>query len=81
MNKTDKLLKKLSPKQRKLIDQSLALLFVGKTQGLDIKPLSGLKGVYRLRVGQYRVLYRKLTGKEIEILGIRKRDDQTYRDF
>lgn len=40
---------------------------------LDIKPLSGRAPWRRLRVGDHRVLFRPLTGSEMEQLRIRKR--------
>lgn len=29
----------------------------GKTEGMDIKPMSGKAGYYRLRIGKYRAIY------------------------
>jgi len=40
----------------------------------DIKPLQGFKQRYRLRIGQYRVLYGKTEG-EIQITDIGSRGD------
>ncbi len=51
------------------------------TKDLNIKPLKGYKGVYRVRVGKYRIVFRPLGNNEAEILLVGKRDDQTYRDF
>jgi len=51
----------------------------GDEAGLDIKPLKGNKGVYRARVGNYRVIFRR--DVDFELIAVVKRDDQTYRDF
>jgi mRNA-degrading endonuclease RelE of RelBE toxin-antitoxin system len=42
--------------------------------------MRGHKEMYRLRIGNWRLIYGKFkTGNEILSFG--KRDDQTYRDF
>ena len=48
-----KFIRKQQPTQQKRILEALAQLpFVG-----DIKPMAGMSGFYRLRVGDYRILY------------------------
>ena len=48
-----KFIRKQQPAQQKRILEALAQLpFVG-----DIKPMAGTSGFYRLRVGDYRILY------------------------
>ena len=43
------------------------------------KKLKGKKGIYRLRVGDYRVFY-TFGDTWVRLLGIRKRDERTYSD-
>lgn len=47
---------------------------------LDIKKLQGHERTYRLRVGNYRVIFEWIDRepKIIEIQAIKKRDEQTY---
>ncbi|OZN24899.1 hypothetical protein CFY87_06090 [Actinobacillus seminis] len=47
---------------------------------LDIKKLQGQERTYRLRVGNYRVIFEWINSepKIIEIQAIKKRDEQTY---
>ena len=61
-----KFIRKQQPAQQKRIMQALAQLpFAG-----DIKPMAGSEGFYRLRVGDYRILYTV----EEEIITVRVTD-------
>jgi mRNA-degrading endonuclease RelE of RelBE toxin-antitoxin system len=80
MDKIDKSLLKLSDKQRNKLLESFKLVVEKETTGLNIKKLKGQKGLFRLRVGDARLIYRidPKCDKPI-IVYIGKRDDQTYR--
>ncbi len=41
----------------------------------DIKPLKGVENKYRLRIGDYRVVYTKNSNEIYEIYKIQKRND------
>ncbi|MCX8026601.1 MAG: type II toxin-antitoxin system RelE/ParE family toxin [Thermodesulfovibrionales bacterium] len=56
--KAAKQYKKLSPNYKALIDLALSRLERGLP--LDLKPLSAKEGVYRIRVGKYRVLFENI---------------------
>jgi mRNA interferase RelE/StbE len=46
----------------------------------DIKKVEGADDIYRLRISRYRIVYRIDWGrKEINIIKIDKRDENTYR--
>ena len=61
-----KFIRKQQPVQQKRILEALAQLpFAG-----DIKPMAGMVGFYRLRVGDYRILYTV----EEEIITVRVTD-------
>ena len=65
-----KYLKGLQKAQRNLILEAIEKLTHKPAEG-DIKKMSGYKDDrYRLRVGKYRVIYKYLTDREIEILSI-----------
>jgi len=57
LKKPEKYLQKLSLPEQKRIIQSLKLLIQDKTL-VDIKPLKG-RSEWRLRVGDFRILYRE----------------------
>lgn len=56
-----KFLKRLSNPDKSRITKAISKL----PKGDDIKPLKGHKGYYRLRVGDYRVIYTIDNGKYI----------------
>ena len=49
---------KLPSKYKALVDASLRSLSKGIPT--DVKPLKGEKNVYRIRVGRYRILFKKI---------------------
>lgn len=79
-DKTTKLLVRLTARQRKLILLVIKRLVVGDERGLDIKPIKGHQYVYRARVGDYRIIYRR-EDSVFTLIAIAKRDDRTYRDL
>ena len=81
MDKIEKFLKTLQKKDREaflLLMLQLKKDFI-KVPGL--KKLRGLKNFYSLRLGRYRLVFKKLKNKEVEIIRITKRDEQTYQDL
>ena len=51
-------LKRLNPDNRKRIVHAVELLATGPAaQGVDVKPLQGRPGEFRLRVGEYRIIF------------------------
>ncbi|MBM3891072.1 MAG: type II toxin-antitoxin system RelE/ParE family toxin [Verrucomicrobia bacterium] len=65
-------LRALPKELRKRIGERLNILeasFAG-----DIKKLSGTENKYRLRVGDYRVLFR-LVGKQIQVYSVKERKE------
>jgi mRNA-degrading endonuclease RelE of RelBE toxin-antitoxin system len=79
MDKVAKLLKKLIEKERSEVLETLSALLSGETKQLDIKKLKGVDSVYRARVGNLRIIFRKGSAKDVRILDIARRDEQTYR--
>jgi superfamily I DNA/RNA helicase/mRNA-degrading endonuclease RelE of RelBE toxin-antitoxin system len=68
------------PKQRRdsLLEKIEHLLVEPAPDGKVRKALKGHKGVYRVRVGAYRLFYTYGDGW-VKLLGIRKREEKTYR--
>lgn len=60
-----KFLEKCSPKQKETVKEKIALLQSNpyKHPQLDIKIMQGFDDVYRLRIGQYRLIYRIQEGE------------------
>lgn len=80
MNKIEKLLQKLDAKTRNQIEQALLQIYSLKLEGLNVKKIKGAKGIFRVRVGRHRIIYRQ-AGKNINLITITKRDEKTYKDF
>jgi len=81
VDKINKALNKLSPKDREKLQQAFLLVVLGQTQGLNIKKLKGHQHLYRLRVGNARLVYLHPQGQQPVVLFVGRRNDQTYRDF
>jgi len=81
MDKIDKALLKLTKNQRSQIYEKFSLVCLGSTKGLNIKKMKGHSDLYRLRVGNVRLIYRHSNRQEPIVVFIGKRDDQTYKDF
>jgi mRNA interferase RelE/StbE len=80
MDKITKLLKRLSAKERERIEETLVLLLSGETSSLDVKKLKNVDDVYRVRIGDLRVIFQK-QGKEVFILEVSRRDESTYKNY
>ncbi len=78
MDKIEKALAKLSEKERKKIKQALEKLFSDEIKGLDIRKLKDRSDIFRLRIGNLRIIYRVL-GEKISILAISRRNEKTYK--
>lgn len=79
-DKIAKLLAKLPPKQLKALLVVLAKVNRGKLDGLDVKSLKGHKDRYRVRVGNYRIIFTNNEQGKYIVLLIAKRDEKTYKD-
>ena len=77
MHKIDKFLAKLEEKQRERILLIITRIKSHDFIGLDLKKLKGGFDIYRVRSGQYRILFH-LTKEGIYLLGVTNRDDTTY---
>ncbi len=81
VDKIAKLLAKLPPKELNLIKAIIIKVVSGQLEGLDIKVLKGSNTICRVRVGNYRVIFKLRPGKEPEIISISRRNEKTYRDY
>jgi mRNA-degrading endonuclease RelE of RelBE toxin-antitoxin system len=79
MDKIEKVLKKLSDKERDVIKALFLKLSTNKTKGLDITKLKGYADIYRLRKDRLRIIFR-LGGSVIYLIKIDRRSDTTYNE-
>jgi len=81
MDKIGKALKKLSQKERQIVQQILVSLKSRNFQDLDIKKLKGYQDIFRIRKGQIRIIYRLNRENNFIILAIERRSDVTYKNL
>ena len=80
MDKIEKALKKLSAKEREVVEEILKRIKSNDVQNLELKKLRGVDDIFRIRKGDIRIIYKK-TKDQIFILAIERRSEKTYRDF
>ncbi|NOY35637.1 MAG: type II toxin-antitoxin system RelE/ParE family toxin [bacterium] len=79
MDKIDKALKRMGPDERKAIKPLLEKILNNDLSNLDIKKLRGYDGVFRIRKGNVRIIYRIDQSDKIFIIAIERRTSKTYR--
>lgn len=80
MDKIGKILKKISIKDSENILLILEKIKSGKVKNLDIKKLKGHENIFRVRSGNFRIIFQKID-QEYFILEISKRREDTYKNF
>ncbi|MDP3784775.1 MAG: hypothetical protein Q8R12_01720 [bacterium] len=78
MDKIEKALRKLSPKERERVKQILEALARNDFARLDVKKLKGREDIFRARKGEIRILYR-LEKEKIFLLAVERRSGTTYK--
>jgi len=77
MNRIEKLLQKLSPKERATVKSILLKINSRNYKNLDIKKLKGNKGIFRVRKGDMRIIF-TTSNKDICVLSIGRKNDVIY---
>lgn len=80
MDKIYKLLRKIKPKEAGLLAVAIEKIVNNDVIGLNIKKLKEHNDIFRVRVGNYRIIYRK-TNTSTFIIEISKRDENTYKNY
>jgi mRNA-degrading endonuclease RelE of RelBE toxin-antitoxin system len=80
MGKIEKQLRNIPEKYRERIFTAIEQLMVRNFSALDRKQLKGFDNIFRVRVGNYRIIYFD-DGTGIFLKAIRRRNEATYRDF
>ena len=78
MDEIEKVLKKLTAKERLSIKNILEDLRSDNFKSLNIKKLKGREDIFRVRKGDFRIVYRILDSN-IFILKIERRRENTYK--
>ncbi|MEI6191224.1 MAG: hypothetical protein WCP24_02555 [bacterium] len=80
MNKIEKILAKVDSKERDSILELMYKIKSGNLQGLNIKKLEGESECFRLKKGNFRIIFSK-TDTGIEIISVDRRNEKTYRNY
>ncbi len=77
MDKIEKLLKKISKKDRERLLAIVELLLLNKINELDVKKIKD-SDLYRLRSGRFRIIFH-YDASEVVIDSIKLRNEKTYK--
>ncbi len=77
MNKIQKFLGKLVPKERLIATDLIDKVLKGDFVGLNMTKLKGFENIFRIRKGNLRIIYTKENGR-IDLLYIGHKNDTTY---
>ena len=80
VDKIKKLLRKVSSHDRDRLENTVRKIFRRDHTGIDCRKLKGYEHIYRVRVGNYRIMYYD-DGKEIILKAVKRRDESTYSKF
>lgn len=80
MGKIEKQLRKIPARDRESVFMVIEQLMTRDFSTLDRKKLKGYESIFRIRVGNYRILYYD-DGEEIILKAIRRRNEATYSDL
>ena len=78
-DKVTKLLSKMSRRDLKRIVDTVEKIANLDFEGLDVKTLKGQTGIFRVRVGSFRIIFTINQHKKSEILSISRRNEKTYK--
>jgi len=79
MDKILKTIKSLDSRNAQKLIITMELIFKEQFDDLNIKKLKGYKNIFRVRVGDYRIIYKK--DKNVKVLFVGRRDEKTYKQF
>ncbi|MBI3305205.1 hypothetical protein HYZ80_02710 [Candidatus Parcubacteria bacterium] len=78
MDRIEKALRKLSPKERVRVRHILERFQRKDVRGLDMQKLKARSDVFRVHKGDIRIIFRT-KGDDIFVLAIERRSESTYR--
>lgn len=80
MGKIEKQLRSIPTKYRERVFTAIEQVMARNFSVLDRKQLKGFENIFRIRVGNYRILYHD-NGTAITLKAIRRRNETTYSNF
>ena len=80
MDRITKAIRLLSPKEKKKFKSILQKINRGDVASLDLMKLKGYDTVYRVRMGDFRIIYSS-DHRGIHLIGLYRRNDTTYNEI
>ncbi|NOS67386.1 MAG: hypothetical protein HOO67_03405 [Candidatus Peribacteraceae bacterium] len=80
MDKVEKQLRKMPAKDRDRVMDAMEKIILRNFSGLNLKQLTGFKSIFRVRVGNYRIIYFD-NGKTIIFESVSRKNETTYNDL
>ena len=81
MNELQKVLAKLTAKEKKLVTETIEKIAKHSFEGLNVEKLKGTDNAFRVRKGDFRILYYLKSNNEPMIIAIKRRSEKTYKKF
>lgn len=81
VDRINKVLRKLSAKDYAIVIEILEQIRSGSIAMLDLKKMQGVADTYRVRKGNFRIIFFMPNRETIRIISVERRTDSTYRDF
>lgn len=78
MDQIEKLLNKLSNKEKSSVKNIITQILSNNLVGLDVKKLVGAEDLFRVRKGGVRVIFSK-EKSNISIISIQRRNEKNYK--
>ena len=80
MDKIQKLFRRIPRKDRLRIQDALSRVYLGNSKGDERQKLKGFVHIYRIRIGNYRVIFYD-DGTEVILKAVKRRNEVTYSEF
>lgn len=81
VDRMTKNLRKFSKRDRGQILQLMKRILINDLQGLDVKKLKDRDDAFRVRKGDFRVIFRKVDQGINVIIAIERRSESTYKEL
>lgn len=79
MQKINKFLNSLNEKERESLEVLISHLCKNDIAGLNVKKLKGIENLFRIRKGDFRIMFSYAADDSVVIEFVGRRNDTTYR--
>ena len=81
VDRMTKNLRKFSKRERDQILQVMKRILMNDMQGFDLKKLKDREDAFRVRKGDFRIIFRKVDHGINVIIAVERRSESTYKEF